>query len=453
MNHLQFLRRGSVRLPLILGLLMAGSSAAYAAVAEETAFVLNTFSFLLWGALVMWMAAGFTMLESGSVRTKNASVICLKNIGLYSIAGLAYYIVGYSLMYTDVSGFIGSFKLFYRPSPAEIALLDGSGDASPVIENGYSVMSDWFFQMVFVATAASIVSGALAERVKMWPFFLFTLLLTAIIYPIVGAWKWGGGWLDSMGFQDFAGSTIVHSTGGWAALAGVLVVGPRLGKFKRDGSVKPTPPSNVVVVTLGVFVLWFGWFGFNGGSQLALGSAADAVVMGHVLVNTNLAAAAGVMTALAFSRFILGRMDMFAGLNGAIAGLVSITAGPDITAHVWAIIIGAIGGIVCTAGIKLLEKLRLDDVVGAVPAHLFAGIWGTLAVCIAAGGNFGVQLLGVVAVGAFVFVVSLALWLVLRAVLSVRVSRKVEQLGQDVAELKIEAYPEFVLMPEEEDEE
>ena len=453
MNHLQFLRRGSVRLPLILGLLLAGSSAAYAAVAEETAFVLNTFSFLLWGALVMWMAAGFTMLESGSVRTKNASVICLKNIGLYSIAGLAYYIVGYSLMYTDVSGFIGSFKLFYRPSPAEIALLDGSGDASPVIENGYSVMSDWFFQMVFVATAASIVSGALAERVKMWPFFLFTLLLTAIIYPIVGAWKWGGGWLDSMGFQDFAGSTIVHSTGGWAALAGVLVVGPRLGKFKRDGSVKPTPPSNVVVVTLGVFVLWFGWFGFNGGSQLALGSAADAVVMGHVLVNTNLAAAAGVMTALAFSRFILGRMDMFAGLNGAIAGLVSITAGPDITAHVWAIIIGAIGGIVCTAGIKLLEKLRLDDVVGAVPAHLFAGIWGTLAVCIAAGGNFGVQLLGVVAVGAFVFVVSLALWLVLRAVLSVRVSRKVEQLGQDVAELKIEAYPEFVLMPEEEDEE
>ena len=453
MNHLQFLRRGSVRLPLILGLLMAGSSAAYAAVAAETAFVLNTFSFLLWGALVMWMAAGFTMLESGSVRTKNASVICLKNIGLYSIAGLAYYIVGYSLMYTDVSGVIGSFKLFYRPSPAEIALLDGSGDASAVIENGYSVMSDWFFQMVFVATAASIVSGALAERVKMWPFFLFTLLLTAIIYPVVGAWTWGGGWLASMGFQDFAGSTIVHGTGGWAALAGVLVVGPRLGKFKRDGSVKPTPPSNVVVVTLGVFVLWFGWFGFNGGSQLALGSAADVVAMGHVLVNTNLAAAGGVVTALAFSRFILGRMDMFAGLNGAIAGLVAITAGPDITAHFWAIVIGAIGGIICTAGIKLLEKLRLDDVVGAVPAHLFAGIWGTLAVCIAAGGNFGVQLLGVVAVGAFVFVVSLALWLVLRAVLSVRVSRKVEQLGQDVAELKIEAYPEFVLMPEEEDEE
>ena len=455
MNDLRFLRRGpvTVRLLLVLGLLMAGSSAAYAAVAEETAFVLNTFSFLLWGGLVMWMAAGFTMLESGSVRTKNASVICLKNIGLYSIAGLAYYIVGYSLMYTDVGSVIGSFRLFYRPSGEELALLDGTGDASAVIGNGYSVMSDWFFQMVFVATAASIVSGALAERVKMWPFFLFTLILTAFIYPVVGAWTWGGGWLSSMGFQDFAGSTIVHGTGGWAALAGILVVGPRLGKFRKDGSVKQTPPSNVVVVTLGVFILWFGWFGFNGGSQLALGSAADVVAMGHVLVNTNLAAAAGVVTALAFSRFILGRMDMFAGLNGAIAGLVSITAGPDITSHVWAVIIGAIGGIVCTAAIKLLEKMKLDDVVGAVPAHLFAGVWGTLAVCIAAGGNFGVQLLGIVAIGAFVFVVSLVAWKVVDALLGARVSKKVEQLGQDVAELKIEAYPEFVLMPEEDDEE
>ncbi len=466
MNDLQFIRRGpvTVRLLLVLGLLMAGSSAAYAAVAEETAFVLNTFSFLLWGGLVMWMAAGFTMLESGSVRTKNASVICLKNIGLYSIAGLAYYILGYSLMYTDVGSVIGSFSLFYRPSGDELALLaevarlaeldqGGQADPSAVIGNGYSVMSDWFFQMVFVATAASIVSGALAERVKMWPFFLFTLILTGFIYPVVGAWTWGGGWLGSMGFQDFAGSTIVHGTGGWAALAGILVVGPRLGKFRKDGSVKQTPPSNVVVVTLGVFILWFGWFGFNGGSQLALGSAADVVAMGHVLVNTNLAAAAGVMTALAFSRLILGRMDMFAGLNGAIAGLVSITAGPDITSHVWAVIIGAIGGIVCTAAIKLLEKMKLDDVVGAVPAHLFAGVWGTLAVCIAAGGNFGVQLLGVVAVGAFVFVVSLVAWKIVDALLGARVSKQVEQLGQDVAELKMEAYPEFVLMPEEDDEE
>ena len=224
----------------------------------------------------------------------------------------------------------------------------------------------------------------------MWSFFIFTLALTAIIYPIVGAWTWGGGWLSELGFQDFAGSTIVHSTGGWAALAGALVVGPRLGKFRRDGSVRPTPPSNILVVTLGVFILWFGWFGFNGGSQLALGSAADAVAISHVLVNTNLAAAAGVMAALIVSRPILGRMDLFAGLNGAIAGLVSITAGPDITEHYWAVIIGAIGAVICTAGLKLLEKIKIDDVVGAIPAHLMAGIWGTLAVCIAAGGNFGV---------------------------------------------------------------
>ena len=312
-------------------------------------------------------------------------------------------------------------------------------------------MSDWFFQMVFVATAASIVSGALAERVKMWPFFLFTLFLTAFIYPVVGAWTWGGGWLASMGFQDFAGSTIVHGTGGWAALAGMLVLGPRLGKFRKDGTVRATPPSNVVLVTLGVFILWFGWFGFNGGSQLALGSALDAVAMSNVLVNTNLAAAAGVLAALACSRFILGRTDMFAALNGAIAGLVSITAGPDITQPLWAVIIGAVGGVLCTVGIKALEKLKIDDVVGAVPAHLICGIWGTLAVCIAAGGNFGVQLVGVLAVGAFVFLISFLVWRAIDAVIGVRVSKNHERMGQDTAELKIDAYPEFVLMPEEDD--
>ena len=277
-------------------------------------------------------------------------------------------------------------------------------------------------------------------------------MLTAFIYPIVGAWTWGGGWLADMGFQDFAGSTIVHGVGGWAALAGALVVGPRLGKFRRDGTPRPTPPSNILVVTLGVFILWLGWFGFNGGSQLALGSAADAVGMSHVLVNTNLAAAAGVMAALAFSRPILGRMDLFAGLNGAIAGLVAITAGPDIVEHYWAVIIGAIGGVVCTAGIKLLERVKLDDVVGAIPAHLFAGIWGTLAVSIAAGGNLGVQALGIVSIGAFVFIVSYALWRLLDMTLKVRVTRQVEQLGQDSAELGIDAYPEFVLMPEDYDE-
>ena len=443
----------SARTPLlVLGLLLGGASLAYAAVDAETLFVFNTFSFLVWGALVMWMAAGFTMLEAGSVRTKNASVICLKNLGLYSIAGLAFYLVGYNLMYVDVGGVIGSFKLLYGPSADELALIGGQSEAvAAVIDNGYSVMSDWFFQMVFVATAASIVSGALAERVKMWPFFLFTLILTAIIYPVVGAWTWGGGWLADMGFQDFAGSTIVHGTGGWAALAGVLVVGPRLGKFRRDGTVRATPPSNVVLVTLGVFILWFGWFGFNGGSQLALGSALDVVAMSNVLVNTNLAAAAGVITALACSRFILGRTDIFAALNGAIAGLVSITAGPDITQHLWAVIIGAVGGVLCTLGIKLLEKLKLDDVVGAVPAHLISGAWGTLAAAIAAGANVGVQIVGILAVGAFVFIVSWIVWRLLDVVLTVRVSKSHERLGQDASELKIEAYPEFVLMPEEDD--
>ena len=421
-------------------------------VEEEALFVFNTFSFLILGALVMWMCAGFTMLEAGSVRAKNASMICLKNIGLYSIAGLAYFFIGYNLMYADVGGFIGSFSFLYGPSPDEIALVGGQESAAAAViqaEDKYSTMSDWFFQMVFVATAASIVSGALAERVKMWSFFLFTLVLTALIYPIVGAWTWGGGWLNSMGFQDFAGSTIVHGTGGWAALAGILVVGPRLGKFHKDGTARITPPSNIVAVTLGVFILWFGWFGFNGGSQLALGSAADVVAMSLVLVNTNLAAAAGVVTAIAVSRLVLGRVDLFAALNGAIAGLVSITAAPDIVEHYWAIVIGAIGGAICTAGLKLLEKVRLDDVVGAVPAHLFAGIWGTLAVCIVAGGNFGVQLLGVVAVGAFVFTTSWLLWRALERTISVRVSPQVERLGQDAGELGIEAYPEFVLMPEE----
>ena len=417
----------------------------------ELRFIFNTFSFLLCGALVMWMAAGFTMLEAGSVRTKNAAVIYLKNVGLYAIAGIAYYVIGYNLMYVDVGSVIGSFTLLRTPSADELALLGGAeGARESVIATDYAVMSDWFFQMVFVATAASIVSGALAERVKFWSFFVFTLVLTAFIYPIVGAWTWGGGWLNQMGFQDFAGSTIVHSTGGAAALAGALIVGPRRNKFRDDGSVTSTPPSNVPVVTLGVFILWFGWFGFNGGSQLALGSAADVLAMSHVLVNTNLAGAAGVIAAIAVSRPILGRVDLLAGLNGAIAGLVSITAGPDITSHSWAIVIGAVGAVLCTAGLKLLERLKIDDVVGAVPAYLFAGAWGALATAIGAGADIGVQLLGVVSVGAFAFATSWLTWLALEKTMGVRVSPRVEEMGQDVAELGIDAYPEFVLMPERE---
>ena len=425
-----------------------------AEIGAEASFVLNTFAFLLWGALVMWMCAGFTMLEAGSVRTKNASMICLKNIGLYSIAGLAYYVIGYNLMYTDVGQFLGTVTLFFGSSEAELALIaDEAGAAARVAEesDGYSSMSGWFFQMVFVATVASIVSGTLAERVKLWTFLAFVAVLTAFIYPIIGSWTWGGGWLTEMGFKDFAGSTIVHSTGGWAALAGVLIVGPRLGKYRADGTVKSTPPSNVPAVTLGVFILWLGWFGFNGGSQLAMSSALDAVMMSNVLVNTNLAAAAGVVAALSVARAILGRVDLLAVLNGAIAGLVSITAGPDFTDHYWAIVIGAIGGVVCVAGMKFLEVMKLDDVVGAVPAHLFAGVWGTMAVCIASGGNFVDQLVGVLAIGGFVFAVSLGVWFVLDKLLGARVTAKVEELGQDVSELGIEAYPEFVVMPDADD--
>ena len=372
-------------------------------------------------------------------------------------------------MYVDVGDVIGSFQLLYGPSGAEIALLDAAAQAASeeidlldlpgaaaslqdTIGNGYAVMSDWFFQMVFVATAASIVSGAIAERIKMWAFFAFTLILTAFIYPIVGAWYWGGGWLAEQGFVDFAGSTIVHTTGGWAALAGLLIIGPRLGKFRKDGTVKATPPSNVLLVTLGVLILWLGWFGFNGGSQLALGSAQDAVAMSNVLVNTNLAAAAGVLAALAVSRTILGRMDLFAGLNGALAGLVSITAAPGLVDHWWSVIIGAIGGVLCTLAIKALEKVKIDDVVGAIPAHLVCGIWGTLAASIAGGARFHIQLLGVVAVGGFVFVSSLIVWKILDLTIGLRVSANAERLGQDTAELGIETYPEFVLMPEDFDE-
>ena len=442
-------RQSSIKLVIAAVVLLLASSNVYAAAEAEAGYIFNSFSFLLWGVLVMWMCAGFTMLEAGSVRTKNASVICLKNIGLYSIAGVAYFTIGYNLMYVDVGEVIGTFTLFYSSTEAELALLGGdSTQLQQVVEGGYTTMSDWFFQMVFVATTASIISGTLAERVKLWTFFAFTIALTAFLYPTIGAWTWGGGWLDKLGFQDFAGSTIVHSTGGWAALAGAIAIGARRGKFRKDGTVKNTPPSNVPAVTLGVFILWLGWFGFNGGSQLAMNSAADIVAMSIVLVNTNLAAAAGVLVAVCVSRPLLGRIDLLAVLNGAIAGLVSITAGPDITNHVWAIVIGGVGGFICTAGIMLLERLKIDDVVGAIPAHLFAGVWGTIAVCIAAGGTLWVQLVGILAIGAFVFIGSWILWTVLDKVMGLRVTETVELLGQDVAELGIEAYPEFMLMPD-----
>ncbi len=442
MNHK---KAGLAVLAGLGGLLVA--SPAWAEVSAETAFVFNTFSFLVCGALVMWMAAGFAMLESGLVRSKNTATICLKNIALYSIAGILYYLIGYGLMYTDVGGWIGSFSLLYNTSEAEIALL-GAEEATPelvaaVTDNGYSVMSDWFFQMVFVATAASIVSGTLAERIKVWPFLIFVVVLTGFIYPIQGAWTWGGGWLSEMGFSDFAGSTIVHSVGGWAALTGAIILGARKGKYGPDGKVHPMPGANLPLATLGTFVLWLGWFGFNGGSQLALGSALDASAMAIVFVNTNLAAAGGVIAAMTASQLVFKKIDLTMALNGAIAGLVSITAGPDLQNHLLSIIIGGIGGVLVVASVPLLDRLRIDDVVGAIPAHLVAGIWGTLAVGIFGAGSLGIQLLGILAVGVFVVATSGVLWLALKFTLGIRVSEEEEHAGLDTMELGQEAYPEF----------
>ena len=422
-------------------------ASAYAAVDAETAFVFNTFSFLVHGVLVMFMAAGFAMLESGLVRTKNTAAICLKNIALYSIAGLLYYILGYSLMYTDVSGYIGSLSLFYDPSDAEVAL-KAAEEATPemvaaVVDNGYSVMSDWFFQMVFVATAASIVSGTVAERVKLWPFLIFVVVLTGIIYPIQGSWTWGGGWLSEMGFSDFAGSTIVHSVGGWAALTGAIIIGARKGKYGPNGQVQPIPGANLPLATLGTFILWFGWFGFNGGSQLALGSALDAAAIAIVYVNTNLAAAGGVVAAMIGSQLLYGKVDLTMALNGAIAGLVSITAGPDLDSHILSVIIGAIGGVLVVFAIPMLDKLKIDDVVGAISAHLVAGIWGTLAVGIFGGGDIVTQVIGIIAIGVFTIVTSSVVWFALKFTMGLRVDEEDEVNGLDRSELGMEAYPEF----------
>jgi len=428
---------------------MLGLAAAPAAaeVTAESQFVFNTFSFLVHGFLVMWMAAGFAMLESGLVRTKNTAAICLKNIALYSVAGIMYYIIGYNLMYVDVASWIGSFALLYNPSADELALLNAD-EATPemiatVADTGYSVASDWFFQMVFVATAASIVSGTLAERIKVWPFLLFTVVLTAIIYPIQGAWIWGGGFLSEMGFSDFAGSTVVHSVGGWAALTGAVILGARKGKYGPDGKVNPMPGANLPLATLGTFILWVGWFGFNGGSQLALGSALDAVAMSIVYVNTNLAAAAGVVAAMIVCSLIYKKIDLTFALNGAIAGLVAITAGPDLQNHLMAIVVGGIGGALAVLAIPIFDKLRIDDVVGAISAHLVAGIWGTLAVGIFGGGSIVTQAIGIVCVGLFVSIASSILWFTLKATVGLRVSEEEEELGLDRFELGMEAYPEF----------
>lgn len=418
--------------------LLAIASPAFAqdaGVSAETQYILNTFSFLFSGALVMWMAAGFAMLESGLVRTKNVSTILFKNIALFAVAGIMYYLIGYNLMYMDVSGWIGSLSLWSADDAAALG-----GDFS----GGYSATSDWFFQMVFVATAASIVSGTVAERIKLWPFMIFVVVLTGVLYPITGAWTWGGGWLSEMGFADFAGSTIVHSVGGWAALTGAIILGARKGKYGEDGSVHPMPGSNLPLATLGTFVLWLGWFGFNGGSQLAMGSAADVIAIANIYGNTSMAAAGGVVAAAILTQILYKKVDLTMALNGALAGLVSITAGPDTPTIGSAIIIGAIGGILVVIAVPLLDKLKIDDVVGAVSVHLVCGIWGTLAVPFTNdGASFGVQLTGIVAMGAFTIVASAIVWLILKFTIGIRLSEEDEAMGSDAAELGLEAYPEF----------
>lgn len=431
--------------PLSLSLM---SGEAYAEVNSETAYILNTFSFLIHGVLVMFMAAGFAMLESGLVRSKNTATICLKNIALYSIAGIVFYLVGYDLMYTGVDkGFIGTLSFMYNPGDAELALLGAkevtAEQLKAVTDAGYSVSSDWFFQMVFVATAASVVSGTVAERIKVWPFLIFVVVLSAVIYPVQASWVWGGGWLNELGFVDFAGSTLVHSVGGWCALTGAIILGARKGKYTADGKVNPIPGANMPLATLGTFVLWFGWFGFNGGSQLALGSVADATAMSIVYVNTNIGAAGGVVAAMVLTQLLYKKVDLSIALNGALAGLVAITAGPDLTNHATSMIIGAIGGALVVISVPLLDKLKIDDVVGAISVHLVAGIWGTLCVGIFGVGTVSTQLIGIVSIGAFVVVASSIVWVILKATVGIRIDEEDEANGSDMAECGMEAYPEF----------
>jgi len=417
---------------------IALTESASAAVEPETAFIFNTLSFLMHGFLVMWMAAGFCMLEAGLVRTKNTTMQCAKNITLYSVAGILYWLVGYNLMYMDVGGFMGSFAVWSAAD--DVITADGfTGDGS-----GYAAASDWFFQMVFVAATASIVSGTVAERVKVFPFLIFTVLLTGIIYPIQGSWTWGGGWLSEMGFSDFAGSTIVHSVGGWAALAGAIIIGARKGKYGSDGSVHPMPGSNLPLATLGTFILWLGWFGFNGGSQLAMGSAADVRDIATIYVNTNMAAAAGVVAAVILTQIIYKKLDLTMALNGALGGLVSITAEPLAPSIGIAVLNGAVGGILVVVVVPLLDKLKIDDVVGAIPVHLVCGIWGTIAVVLSnSEASFATQITGIVAIGAFVLITSSIVWMALKLTVGLRASEEEEALGLDRAECGLEAYPEF----------
>ena len=423
-----------------LSILAASPALAQDAVSTEATIdvqnIFNTLLFLVGGFLVMWMAAGFAMLESGLVRSKNVSMQCVKNIALYSIAGIMFWLIGYNLMYSGVDG-------GYMGSPSPVSFPDpGAATADP--DANYAAASDWFFQMVFCATTASIVSGTLAERIKLWPFLIFTVVLTGVLYPITGSWEWGDGWLNGMGFSDFAGSTLVHSVGGWAALTGALLLGARKGKYGSAGEVHPMPGSSIPLATLGTFILWLGWFGFNGASQLAMGTIADAADVARIFVNTNMAAAAGVIVAIVLTQVIYKKVDVTMALNGALAGLVSITAEP-LAPSVWAaVFIGAVGGVIVVFAVPMLDKLKIDDVVGAIPVHLLAGIWGTLIVPLTnADASYSVQIIGIVAIGAFTVVTSGLVWFILKSTVGIRVGEEEEALGLDKVEIGVEAYPEF----------
>ena len=427
-KHLKKLIAPMVSLFFLLNMTSVGY--AETTVSAEVGFIFNTFLFLVCGFLVMFMAAGFAMLESGMVTSKSVSVICAKNIGLFSIAGIMFWLVGYNLAYgIPEGGFIGKFIPW--------------ADASAV-DTGYADGSDWYFQMVFCATTVSIVSGTLAERIKLWPFFLFAAILTGFIYPIVMGWQWGGGWLAELGFSDFAGSTLVHSTGGAAALAGAMLLGARTGRFTKSGApapIKPFAASSIPLVTVGVFILWLGWFGFNGGSQLAMGTFDDAVAISNIFINTNLAACGGVMAAGAITRLMAGKTDVIQMLNGAIGGLVAITAEPLAPTPLAAILIGACGGLIVVFGTKLLFSLKIDDVVGAIPAHMFAGIFGTLIVPVTnSDATFSTQLIGVLSINIFVFVVAYIIWSIMKNTMGIRLSKEAETKGTDVSETGVIAY-------------
>lgn len=396
----------------------------------DVKYILDGFLFIFAGIFVMWMTAGFAMLESGLTRSKNTATVLTKNIALFAISCIMFYFVGYNFMYGDGNAFIGSG-----------AMLSGKTNE----EMGYPVMADFFFQVVFVATSASIISGVIAERMKIWPFLFFIVILSSIIYPIQGHWSWGGSELGGLmsGFSDFAGSTIVHSVGGWAALAGVIILGARKGKYGRDGQVRPLPGSNLSMATLGTFILWMGWFGFNGGSQLALGSKEDIDGIASVIASTNMAACAGGLMAACLTQLIYKKVDLTMVLNGTLAGLVSCTAGPDLGINV-ALVEGLIGGALIVFAVPFFDKLRIDDPVGALSVHLVAGVWGTLAVGIF---NPEVAILsqvkGIVVVGAFVFVSSFLVWKIIDLLVGLRVDEETEVNGLDIHETGLEAYPEF----------